>query len=79
MGRKNAAGIAVSGVSAGSGDGSNALRMADLASARALKGGTMTIRGVYDAMLSQVGSKAAHAQLMSTAQDSLAEQNISFI
>ena len=74
MGRKNAAGIAVSGVSGGSGDGSNALRMADLASARALKGGTMTIRGVFDAMLSQVGSEAAHAQLMSTAQDSLAEQ-----
>ena len=74
MGRKNAAGIAVSGVSGGSGDGSNALRMANLASARVLKGGTMTIRGVYDAMLSQVGSKAAHAQLMSTAQDSLAEQ-----
>ena len=74
MGRKNAAGIAVSGVSGGSGDGSNALRMANLASARVLKVGTMTIRGVYDAMLSQVGSKAAHAQLMSTAQDSLAEQ-----
>ncbi len=74
MGRKNAAGIAASGVSGGSGDGSNALRIADLASARALKGGTMTIRGVYDAMLSQVGSEAAHAQLMSTAQDSLAEQ-----
>ena len=74
MGRKNAAGIAVSGVSGGSGDGSNALRMANLASARVLKGGTMTIRGVFDAMLSQVGSEAAHAQLMSTAQDSLAEQ-----
>ena len=74
MGRKGPDGKAVSGVSGGSGDGSNAGRMNGLSSARILKDGTVSLGGEYDAMLAEVGSKAGNAKLMYTAQSSLAEQ-----
>ncbi|MCR4818221.1 MAG: hypothetical protein K5841_04605, partial [Fretibacterium sp.] len=74
MGRKNEDGKAVSGVSGGSGDGTNAGRMNGLSSARVLKDGTVSLSGEYDAMLSEIGSKAGNAKLMQTAQSSLAEQ-----
>ena len=74
MGKKDANGIASYGVSGGSGDGSNAGRMAGLSSAKVLLNGTMTISGVYEALLAELGSDAGHAQLMSKAQDNVADQ-----
>ena len=74
MGKKGEDGRAVSGVSGGSGDGTNAGRMNLLSSARILKDGTVSLGGEYDAMLTEVGSKAGNAKLMYTAQSSLAEQ-----
>ncbi|MBR1672028.1 MAG: flagellar hook-associated protein FlgK [Fretibacterium sp.] len=74
MGKKGEDGKAVSGVSGGSGDGSNAGRMNGVSTARVLKDGTVTLGGEYDAMLAEIGSKAGNAKLMYTAQSSLAEQ-----
>lgn len=74
MGKKNADGLAVSGVSGGSGDGTNASRMVSLNFAKALEGGTMSIGGIYDAMLSQIGTEAGHAKLMYTTQATVSEQ-----
>ncbi|MBQ9564316.1 MAG: flagellar hook-associated protein FlgK [Synergistaceae bacterium] len=74
MGRKNAAGLAVSGVSGGSGDGSNAGRMNGLSSARILKDGTVSLGGEYDAMLAEIGADAGHAKFMYTAQSNVSEQ-----
>nr|MCR4819000.1 flagellar hook-associated protein FlgK [Fretibacterium sp.] len=56
------------------GDGTNAGRMNGLSSARILKDGTVSLGGEYDAMLAEIGSKAGNAQLMYTAQSSLADQ-----
>nr|MCR4817938.1 flagellar hook-associated protein FlgK [Fretibacterium sp.] len=64
MGQKGEDGKAVSGVSGGSGDGTNAGRMNGLSSARILKDGTVSLGGEYDAMLAEIGSKAGNAQLM---------------
>ena len=74
MGSKNENGLAVSGKSGGSGDGSNASRMAGLNFAKVLEGGTMSIGGIYDAMLSQVGTEAGHAKLMYTTQATVSDQ-----
>ena len=74
MGRKNADGLAVSGKSGGSGDGTNASRMVSLNFAKVLEGGTMSIGGIYDAMLSQIGTEAGHAKLMYTTQATVSDQ-----
>lgn len=74
MGRKNENGLAVSGVSGGSGDGSNAQRMVSLNFAKVLNGGTLSISGVYDAMLSQIGTEAGHAKLMYTTEATVSDQ-----
>ena len=74
MGKKNADGLAVSGKSGGSGDGTNASRMVNLNFAKVLEGGTMTIGGIYDAMLSQIGTEAGHAKLMYTTQATVSDQ-----
>ena len=74
MGRKNDEGKALTGTSGGSGDGTNASRMVALNFDRILQGGTMTVGGVYDAMLSQIGTRAASAQLMYTTESTVSEQ-----
>ena len=74
MGKKNADGLAVSGVSGGSGDGTNASRMANLNFEKVLEKGTMTIGGIYDAMLSQIGTEAGHAKLMYTTEATVSDQ-----
>ena len=74
MGAKDANGIASKGVSGGSGDGTNASRMNNLNFAKVLENGTMTIGGIYDAMLSQIGTEAAHAKAMYTTQATVSEQ-----
>ena len=74
MGRKDENGRAVSGVSGGSGDGSNAQRMVSLNFAKVLGGGTLSISGVYDAMLSQIGTEAGHAKLMYTTEATVSDQ-----
>ena len=74
MGLKDDSGRALKGVSGGSGDGTNASRMNDLNFAKVLEHGTMTISGIYDAMLSQIGTEAGHAKLMYTTQATVSEQ-----
>ncbi len=74
MGQKDSDGKALKGVSGGSGDGTNASRMNDLNFSKVLEHGTMTISGIYDAMLSQIGTEAGHAKLMYTTQSTVSEQ-----
>ncbi|MBQ3585666.1 MAG: flagellar hook-associated protein FlgK, partial [Synergistaceae bacterium] len=74
MGKKNENGLAVSGVSGGSGDGSNASRMINLNFDKVLENGTMSIGGIYDAMLSQIGTEAGHAKLMYTTEATVSDQ-----
>ena len=74
MGRKNDDGLAVSGVSSGNGDGTNASRMSALNFAKVLEDGTMTIGGIYDAMLSQIGTEAGNAKLMYTTEYTVSTQ-----
>ncbi|MBR2209357.1 MAG: flagellar hook-associated protein FlgK [Synergistaceae bacterium] len=74
MGFKDENGLALKGISAGAGDGTNASRMNDLNFAKVLEHGTITISGIYDAMLSQVGTEANHAKLMYTTQATVSEQ-----
>ncbi len=74
MGKKNADGLAVSGRSGGSGDGTNASRMVSLNFAKVLENGTMSIGGIYDSMLSQVGTEAGHAKLMYTTEATVNDQ-----
>ena len=73
-GLKNSEGKAVSGVSAGSGDGANAARIVSLSTDKIIGNNTMTIGGVYDAMIAQIGSEAAQAQLLYTTQATVSEQ-----
>lgn len=74
MGLKDENGLALKGVSGGSGDGTNASRMNDLNFNKILEHGTMTISGIYDAMLAQIGTEAGHAKLMYTTQATVSEQ-----
>ena len=78
MGAKDENGKAVSGKSGGSGDGTNAARMMSLNFEKTLENGTMTISEIYDAMLSEIGTKAGHAKLqyttMQTVNDQINEQ-----
>ena len=74
MGKKDENGRAMSGTSGGSGDGTNASRMINLNWAKVVADGTMTIAGVYDSMLSEIGADASHAKLMYTTQSTVSEQ-----
>lgn len=74
MGKKNSDGFALSGVSGGSGDGTNASRMVGLNFNKILENHTLTIGGVYEGMLSQIGTEAASAKLMYTTQAAVSEQ-----
>ena len=74
MGSKDENGIANKGVSGGSGDGTNASRMNQLNFAKILENGTMTIGGIYDAMLSQIGTEAAHTKSMYNTQATVSSQ-----
>ncbi len=73
-GVKDENGLATKGISAGAGDGTNASRMNDLNFAKVLEHGTMTISGIYDAMLSQIGTEASHANLMYKTQSTVSSQ-----
>ena len=74
MGSENADGKAVYGKSGGAGDGTNAARMVNLNFDKVLENGTMTISGIYDAMLSQIGTEAGHAKLMYTTEATVSDQ-----
>ena len=74
MGKKDENGLAVSGKTSGSGDGSNASRMVSLNFAKVLEVGTMSIAGIYVSMLSQIGTEAGHTKLMYTTQATVADQ-----
>ena len=74
MGKKNADGLAVSGMTGGSGDGTNASRMVGLNFNKILENHTLTVSGVYDGMLSQIGAEAASAKLMYTTQATVSAQ-----
>ena len=74
MGKKNADGLALTGTTGGSGDGTNASRMVSLNFSKILENHTLSVGGMYDAMLSQIGTEAASAKLMYTTQATVAEQ-----
>ncbi len=74
MGKKKADGLAVSGITGGSGDGTNASRMVGLNFNKILENHTLTVGGMYDGMLSQIGAEAASAKLMYTTQATVSEQ-----
>ncbi|MBQ7733506.1 MAG: flagellar hook-associated protein FlgK, partial [Synergistaceae bacterium] len=73
MGLKDSNGIASSGKSGGSGDGTNASRMVNL-NWEKLVDGTTTLSGVYDAMLTEIGAEAAYANLMYKTQQTVSDQ-----
>ena len=74
MGKKDGDGLAIYGKSGGSGDGSNAARMVNLNFDKVLENGTMSIGGIYDAMLSQIGTEAGHSKLMYTTEATVSDQ-----
>ena len=74
MGKKNSDGFAVSGITGGSGDGTNASRMVGLNFNKILENHTLTVGGMYDGMLSQIGAEAASAKLMYSTQVTVSEQ-----
>ena len=74
MGKKNADGLAVSGLSGGSGDGTNASRMVSLNFDKVLNDGTMTISGLYDAMIAHIGTEAGSAKLLYTTEATVSDQ-----
>lgn len=74
MGKKDSDGKAEYGTSSGSGDGTNAARMNGLNFAKVLEHGTMSIAGVYDAMISQIGTEAGYAKLMYTTEYTVSDQ-----
>ena len=74
VGLKDANGFAVKGVSSGSGDGSNASRMVALNLDKLFENGTMTLGGIYDSMISQIGTEAASAKLLYTTESTVSEQ-----
>jgi flagellar hook-associated protein 1 FlgK len=71
MGKVDENDRAAYGLSAGSGSGTNAARLAGLQYAKLLDGASASFGEFYEALLSQVGSDAARADLMYTAQESL--------
>ncbi|MBQ7154094.1 MAG: flagellar hook-associated protein FlgK [Synergistaceae bacterium] len=74
MGKKDSEGKATQGVSGGNGDGTNASRMVDLNFSKILENHTMTVGGIYDAMLTRIGTAAANAQLMYTTEATVSDQ-----
>ena len=67
-------GKAVYGKSAGSGSGTNAIRMASLHTAKLLNSGSASLGDYYEAYLAEIGSDAGQAALMYKAQLNLTEQ-----
>ncbi|MDR2175055.1 MAG: flagellar hook-associated protein FlgK [Synergistaceae bacterium] len=74
MGELDAEGKAVHGRSAGSGSGTNAIRMASLHTAKLLNSGSASLGDFYEAYLAKIGSNAGQAALMHKAQLNLTEQ-----
>jgi flagellar hook-associated protein 1 FlgK len=74
MGELDGDGKAVYGRSAGSGSGTNAIRMASLHTAKLLNSGSASLGDFYEAYLAEIGSEAGRASLMYTAQKNLTEQ-----
>ena len=74
MGVKDENGRALKGISGGAGDGTNASRMNDLNFSKVLSNGTMTISGIYEAMLSQIGTEASSASLMYATESTVSTQ-----
>ena len=74
VGIKDANGLAVKGVSSGNGDGSNASRMVALNLDKLFENGTMTLGGIYDSMISQIGTEAASAKLLYTTEATVSDQ-----
>ena len=74
MGLKNDDGIADSGISSGAGDGSNASRMLDLNWNKIANNETTSIGGLFDSMITEIGSQASSAELMYDINATVAEQ-----
>ncbi len=62
------------GKSLGSGDGSNALAMAQLKQATVLSNGTASFDGYYESFIAQLGTQGQRATTMSTNQKALTDQ-----
>jgi flagellar hook-associated protein 1 FlgK len=73
-GELDADGKAVYGKSAGSGSGTNAIRMASLHTSKLLNSGSASLGDFYEAYLAKIGSDAGRAALMYKAQSNLTEQ-----
>lgn len=73
-GKKDSNGLALTGTTGGSGDGTNAARMMTLNFDKVLENGTMTIAGIYDGMLSEIGTRAGHAKLQYTTMQTVSNQ-----
>jgi len=74
MGMLDENGKASYGVSAGSGSGTNAARIASIQTSKLLNNGTASLGDFYEAYLAQIGSEAGRAALMLRAQLNLTDQ-----
>lgn len=74
MGKLNSDGNAVYGMSAGTGSGTNAARMAAMKNSKLLNNSSASLGDFYAAYLSEIGSDAARADLMYKAQKNLTDQ-----
>jgi flagellar hook-associated protein 1 len=64
----------VAGNAGGVGDNRNALALAGLQSERLLAGGTASLEGSYNTLISEVGTRTRQAQIASEAQGRLLEE-----
>ncbi len=62
------------GHTAGQGDGSNALNMAQLKQAKVMGGGSYTVNGFYEGFIAQLGAQAKRANTMQSNQNTLVLQ-----
>lgn len=63
-----------SGHTLGEGDGTNALRMAQLKQAKVLEGGSASFNGYYETFISEIGSQGQRARTMASNQRALVTQ-----
>lgn len=63
-----------SGYTLGEGDGTNALRMAQLKQAKVLEGGSASFNGYYETFISEIGSQGQRARTMASNQRALVTQ-----
>lgn len=68
--------IAAADATGGSANGSNALKLAQLQTAKTLGGGTMSVNEAFSQLVNQVGVQTQRVQVAAKAQDTLVSQNL---